>query len=76
MMIMMMMRMITNPLNPYSDQLVISPYSHTAESFIKIMRIKEMPTQEALIVHQILLVSTKGKCMEKSVENMDTDVRF
>ena len=75
-MIMMMMRMITNPLNPYSDQLVISPYSHIAESFIKIMRIKEMPTQEALIVHQILLVSTKGKCMEKSVENMVTDVRF
>ena len=35
-----------------------------------------MPTQEALIVHQILLVSTKGKCMEKNVENMDTDVRF
>ena len=75
-MMMMMMRMIINPLNPYSDQLVISPYSDTAESFIKIMKIKEMPTQEALIVHQILLVSTKGKCMEKSVENMVTDVRF
>ena len=72
----MMMRMIINPLNPYSDQLVISPYSRTAESFIKIMRIKEMPTREALIVHQILHVSTKGKCMEKSVENMDTDVRL
>ena len=34
-----------NPLSPLkSDQHVISPYSNTAESFIEIMRIKEMIT--------------------------------
>ena len=31
-----------NPLNTKSDQHLISPYSNTAESFIKIMRMKEM----------------------------------
>ena len=31
-----------NPFNPKSDENLISPCSHTAESFIKIMRIKEM----------------------------------
>ena len=31
-----------DPLNPRSDQHVISPYSNTAELFIKIMRIKEL----------------------------------
>ena len=35
-------QMRLNPLNPKSDQHVISPYSNTAESFIKIMRRKEM----------------------------------
>ena len=35
-------QMRLNLLNPKSDQHVISPYSNTAESFIKIMRIKEM----------------------------------
>ena len=34
-----------DPLSPLkSDQHVISPYSNTAESFIEIMRIKEMIT--------------------------------
>ena len=48
------------PLIPESDQYLISPYSNTAESFIKIMRIKEtITTKEALIVKQILLVSTR-----------------
>ena len=32
---------LLNPLNPKSDQNLISPYSNTAESFTKIMRIKE-----------------------------------
>ena len=32
----------STPKNPNSDQYVISPDSNTAESFIKIMRIKEM----------------------------------
>ena len=31
-----------NPLNPKSDQNIISPYCNPAESFIKIVRIKEM----------------------------------
>lgn len=31
-----------NPLNPKSDQHLISPYNVTAESFIKIVRIKEI----------------------------------
>ena len=48
-----------NPLNP-SDQHLTSPYSHTAKSFIKITRIKEM--------------ISKSKCMEKCMEKMDTDV--
>ena len=39
-----------NLLNPESDQHLISPYTNAAESFIKIMRIKEMiSTKEALI---------------------------
>ena len=31
-----------SPLNPKSDQNLISPYSNISESFNKIMRIKEM----------------------------------
>ena len=31
-----------NSLNPKRDQYLISPYSNTAKSFIKIKRIKEM----------------------------------
>ena len=43
-----------------SDQHLISPYSNTAQSFIKFMRIKEMIiNQDSLIVNWILLVSTK-----------------
>ena len=49
--------MCVNPLNPKRNQNLISPYSNTAESFIKIMRIKEMITHryEALITKRILL---------------------
>ena len=35
---------------------------------------KRSPTQEALIIRQILLVSTKGN-LEKSMENIDADVK-
>ena len=35
---------VFNPLNPASDQYLISPYNNTAESFIKIMRIRQMIT--------------------------------
>ena len=38
------MNSLINPLNPKSDQHVISPYSNTAESFIKIMKIEELIT--------------------------------
>ena len=37
---------ILNPLNPMSDQHLISPYNITPESHIKVMRIKEMVTRE------------------------------
>ena len=35
---------VFNPLNPGSDQYLISPYNNTAESFIKTMRIRQMIT--------------------------------
>ena len=35
-----------NPLNPKSDQNLISPYNITPESHNKVMRIKEMITNE------------------------------
>ena len=35
---------VLNPSNPKSDQYLISPHSKTAESFTKIMRMKEMLT--------------------------------
>ena len=38
----LLMKLFFNYLNPESDQHLNSPYSNTAESFIKIMRIKEM----------------------------------
>ena len=42
-----------------SYQHLISPYSYTAQSFIKVMRIKEMIiNQDTSIVNWILLVST------------------
>ena len=49
-----------NPLQPESNQHLISPYSNNAESFNTIMKIKEMFAKpKALIVKQILLVKTK-----------------
>ena len=35
-----------NPLNPKSDQHLISPYNITPESHIKVMRIKDMVNRE------------------------------
>ena len=54
---------IVNPLIiPMSDQLVISPNSNTAESFMKFMRITEMVANltKLLIAKLILLFSAKG----------------
>ena len=38
-----------NPLNPKSDQHLISPYNIIPESHVKVMRIKEMITGEGWI---------------------------
>ena len=38
-----------NPLNPKSDQHLISPYINITKPFIKIMRIKEMITNLRII---------------------------
>ena len=48
-----------NPLNPKSDQSLISPHNNTSESHIRITRIKETITslKKPLIIQQILLVS-------------------
>ena len=59
-----------------SDQHLISPYIITPESHIKIMRIKEMITNyRSLWFLNKFSLSAGKKCTEKSVENMNTDVR-
>ena len=65
-----------NLLNPKSDQYLISPYSKNAESFIKIMRIKEMIAN--LTSFDLQMNSScqyHKKHVKKSMEKMDTDVR-
>ena len=65
-----------NPLNPESDQHLISPYSNLAESFIKVMRIKEMiTTQRSFHCETNSPCQYQRKCLKKSMENVDTDVR-
>ena len=65
-----------NPLNPKSDQHLTSPYSNTAESFTKLMRIKEMITNLRSIDLQMnSLFQYHKKHTKNSMENMDTDVR-
>ena len=69
-------QMRLNPLNPKSDQHVISPYSNTAESFIKIMRRKEMITNpKSYDCETNSPCQYRRKCTEKSIENMDAGVR-
>ena len=64
------------PLNPKSDQHLISPYSNTAELFIKIMRIKEtIANLESFDCWTDSPCQYQGKYKEESKENMDTDVR-
>ena len=64
------------PLNPESDQHLISPYSNISESFIKIMRTKEM-----IATWRVFDCSTNSpcqywrKCIDESMENVDTGVR-
>ena len=65
-----------NPLNPKSDQHLISPYNITPESHIKVMRIKEMITREEPYDWKTNSPCQHDrKCIKKSVENMQTDVR-
>ena len=67
----------SNPLHPCSDQHKISLYRSIAESVIKVMRIKEMI---ANLGSFDLLMNSPCQCqrksIEKSVENIDTEVRM
>ena len=70
-----MWNVFLNSLDPKSDQYLISPYSNTAKSFIKIMRIKEMITNTRSFDLQISSpCQYQKKQIEKSIENVDTDV--
>ena len=63
-------------LNPASDQHLISPYNNTSESFIKIMRIKEMITNLRSFDCSTNSRSHQQRtCLANSMENMHTDVR-
>ena len=62
------------PLNFENDQYLISLYSDTVESFITIMRIKEMITNLGIFdFYTNSLFQYQIKCIEKSIENMDTE---
>ena len=64
------------PLNPKSGQHLISSYRNTAKPFIKIMRIKEMTANlRSFDLHINSPCQYPKKHIEKSVENMDRDVR-
>ena len=61
-----------SPLNPKSDQLLISPYSNTAESFIKIMRIKgKITNQRSFDCSTNSPCQHQRKCTEKRMESME-----
>ena len=64
------------PLNPKSGQHLISSYRNTAEPFIKIMRIKKMTANLRSFDLQINYPCLyQNKHIEKSVENINSDVR-
>ena len=63
-------------LNPASDQHLISPYKNTYESFIKVMRIKEMITNLRSFDCSTNSPSQQQRtCLVNSMENMHSDVR-
>ena len=63
------------PLNLKNDQYLISPYSNTTESFIEVMRIKDMITKLRSFNSQTNSLGLyHRKCIENSMENIDTDV--
>ena len=68
------MEVLFDPLNPKSDQHLISPYSNIAKPFIK--RVKEMIANLRSIDLQMNSpCQYQKKHMVKRTENMDTDVR-
>ena len=65
-----------NPLNPKSDQHQISPYNNTAKPLIKIIILKEMiANPRGFDLQMNSPCQYQMKHMEKSMENMDTDVK-
>ena len=69
--------MVTNYLTVKSDQHLISPFNSTPELNLKVMRTKEMITnQEALNCETNSPCQFPGKCVENSLENMHSDVRM
>ena len=64
------------PFKPKSNQHLISPYNNTAESLTEIMRIKKMPDNlRSFDLHMNSPCQNQKKHVEKSMENMETDVR-
>ena len=64
-------------LTPKCDKHLISPYNITAESHIKVWRIKEMiASLEALDCLTNSPCQHIRKCVENSKDNMHTDVRM
>ena len=55
-----------NPLNPESDQHLISPYTNAAESFIKIMRIKEMISNQRSLFLEITFFNLVSYVLDSS----------
>ena len=67
---------LLNPLALKSDQHLISPYSNIAELFIKVMRIKKMIANlGSSDCYMNSPCQYQKISVEKSTENIDTDVR-
>ena len=65
-----------HPVNHTSDQHLISPYRNITESFTKIIRTKEViANQSSFDCSRNSPCLYQRKCIENSMENMDTDVR-
>ena len=66
---------LLSPLNPKSDYDLISSYNITLELHIKVMRIKEMITNyKSFWLFLRFSLQHLKKCMESSMEIMNTDV--
>ena len=67
---------ISNPLNPKRDQHLLPRYWNTAELFIKIMKIKEMIANlRSFDLKMNFPCQYQKTHIEKSIQNVDTDVR-